>query len=108
MGEEEDFARRNVIILGWRPTLSVDHEDGAVLVHPVDVPEYVGLPLPAIVAVGALEPRLHAALVPQVPLQGALPHENAGAVRAGELLVLLPGEPSPSLLAALGHKTVVI
>lgn len=59
--------------------------------HSLDVPADVGLPLAAVVAMGTLEARLLAALVAQVPLQRALPHEDAGAVRALKLLVASTG-----------------
>lgn len=58
-----------------------------VLVLDPDVLPDVGLHLAHVVAVRALEPRLLAALVPQMARQVPLPREHAATVRvrAGEL-----------------------
>lgn len=59
----------------------VDDVDGVIPVLHPDVPAYVGLDLAQVVAVGALESGLLAALVTQMAGQVPLPREDAPAVR---------------------------
>lgn len=64
------------------------HVDAAILVHSFDVSTDVSLPLAAVITMRTLEARLLAALVTQMPLQGAFPYEYAGTLGALILLVI--------------------
>lgn len=64
--------------------------DTAILMHSLDVPDYAGLPVAAVIAMRTLEARPFAALVAQVFLQSVLAHEDPGTIRARELFVRKP------------------
>lgn len=85
--ETQDTRNRRASTEGYRSDVGDQHVVVTILMHSLDVPANVGLPLAAIITIGTLEARLLAALVAQVSLQGALPDEDTRAVRARELLV---------------------